>query len=502
MPFSPKPWEDLPSTATPITAAALIDLEERVTDYARTVPGVINVREDHGAIGDGVADDSAAIQAAIDEAVLAGGAVVFIPRGVYSCLTALTIDPTSGVSLVGEDRWSTTLNFPVSPGADEACLDLGGTYAFQAQRIMDLSINGPGAVGAMGSFPANCYGVMVTSGWLLERVRVANCKAGFALNADHVTFRNCNASSNGYGVYWAAAPATYGDYHFDSTDLDGNTVASVGVAADNRIDGAIFTRCHFGNGPYCFLKESGAGDTSFILSTLFLRCGFESFGTSIIKSYNDRSVQATFIECQMAGAYNTDFDHPTDPKDALIDLATAGSMRLRVVGGNPFWKPGAAAIFKGLMDGCYIEGVDTLLDVCASDGKPVATGTVSNARLVSSTGELKLGTAGGTISQYDLVESNGYEDVKQYATADNKAPVGVAALGASTGQIVPYYVRGRTSVKRAGTNVPTGGRYLKPHASTGGAVDLASGYSDGPVVAVSDADSSGATVQATLRGLS
>lgn len=34
MPFTPKTWEDSPSTDTPISAAALIDLEQRVTDYA------------------------------------------------------------------------------------------------------------------------------------------------------------------------------------------------------------------------------------------------------------------------------------------------------------------------------------------------------------------------------------------------------------------------------------------------------------------------------------
>ena len=34
MPFTPKNWQDTPSTATPITAAALEDLETRVTDYA------------------------------------------------------------------------------------------------------------------------------------------------------------------------------------------------------------------------------------------------------------------------------------------------------------------------------------------------------------------------------------------------------------------------------------------------------------------------------------
>ena len=39
MPFTPKNWQDTPSTATPITAAALEDLEARVTDYTDTAGG-------------------------------------------------------------------------------------------------------------------------------------------------------------------------------------------------------------------------------------------------------------------------------------------------------------------------------------------------------------------------------------------------------------------------------------------------------------------------------
>lgn len=39
MAFDPKNWEDSPSTNTPINAAALEDLETRVTNYADTIAG-------------------------------------------------------------------------------------------------------------------------------------------------------------------------------------------------------------------------------------------------------------------------------------------------------------------------------------------------------------------------------------------------------------------------------------------------------------------------------
>lgn len=50
---------------------------------------VFNVK-DYGAAGDGVADDTAEIQAAIDAAAAAGGGVVFLPAGTYKITAALT----------------------------------------------------------------------------------------------------------------------------------------------------------------------------------------------------------------------------------------------------------------------------------------------------------------------------------------------------------------------------------------------------------------------------
>lgn len=60
---------------------------------------VFNVKDaTYGAVGNGVADDTSAVQAAITACHAAGGGIVFFPPGTYS-LTALT--PTSKTSLVG-----------------------------------------------------------------------------------------------------------------------------------------------------------------------------------------------------------------------------------------------------------------------------------------------------------------------------------------------------------------------------------------------------------------
>ena len=47
---------------------------------------------DYGAAGDGVADDTAEIQAAIDAVEAAGGGMVYFPRGIYLITAGLVVD--------------------------------------------------------------------------------------------------------------------------------------------------------------------------------------------------------------------------------------------------------------------------------------------------------------------------------------------------------------------------------------------------------------------------
>jgi hypothetical protein len=65
--------------------------------------------KDFGAVGDGVADDTAAIQAAIDAVNAAGGGNVLAPEGTYLCSSALTLK--NNVILTGDGPKATILQF-------------------------------------------------------------------------------------------------------------------------------------------------------------------------------------------------------------------------------------------------------------------------------------------------------------------------------------------------------------------------------------------------------
>lgn len=71
-----------------------------LSDALQRIGGLVRNVLSYGAVGDGVTDDSAAINAAMEAA--AGGGIVFLPVGLYYCEDALSITDAQGMTICGE----------------------------------------------------------------------------------------------------------------------------------------------------------------------------------------------------------------------------------------------------------------------------------------------------------------------------------------------------------------------------------------------------------------
>lgn len=140
MAYTVKDWRDFPDTSTPITAAAIEDMESRLSAYTATHL-YFNVK-DYGAVGDGTTDDAPAILNAATAARNAGGAgCVYFPHssGAYMIGQALPLD----VSYKGASR-VVTVGALTALGSqtNKMLFDDGANMTKQGRHLRDLTLSG------------------------------------------------------------------------------------------------------------------------------------------------------------------------------------------------------------------------------------------------------------------------------------------------------------------------------------------------------------------------
>jgi hypothetical protein len=164
---------------------------------------MVNVRS-HGAAGNGTADDTTAIQAAINAAQKLNRGV-FFPDGIYRITAALVVS-RSGTRLVGENREFTMIRQD-NAAANGISIELGpnaGIWGNQTRRItiVDLNLYGRGAGTSTGR-AVNIDGTqtLVGQGVELYGVTLRGWSTGlYNRRCDQTTLRDCVIAFNGTGI--------------------------------------------------------------------------------------------------------------------------------------------------------------------------------------------------------------------------------------------------------------------------------------------------------------
>jgi parallel beta-helix repeat protein len=130
------PFRSLSTVAagTTVLVASTDDGEQVVVGVAPGGDGVVNVLS-FGATGDGVTNDTAAIQAALDAA---GSSAVYLPRGTYR-VSGVTL--SSGQTLQGDGKGQTVLLANVSDTDGISAVGSSGTHLTNV-IIRDLTVQG------------------------------------------------------------------------------------------------------------------------------------------------------------------------------------------------------------------------------------------------------------------------------------------------------------------------------------------------------------------------
>jgi hypothetical protein len=222
-----------------LTKVTIPDMVTGSLPFSRIESAPINVL-DYGAVGDGVANDLTAIQAAIDAAT-AANKVVYFPAGTYRVTGPLVLTHNSsltGENLGGGDYRALNLGGTIieldsaTPGTNLFNIDqsdLRSTFVWNiAIRNMSLTNSGTGGNGLNLVNVANSvfdnlfieafnYGVRISNGMLntYNRVSVQLCGASsFYVEADNSTtttqvFNECVARESDWGWIMASTATSY-----------------------------------------------------------------------------------------------------------------------------------------------------------------------------------------------------------------------------------------------------------------------------------------------------
>jgi hypothetical protein len=217
-----------------------------------------------GAVGDGVADDTAAVQAAITAAGTTGavgkGGVVYFPPGTYNCAAALYYYPNTMWTGAGVSASVLKLTQELWPGGSALAAHFvlpapGATFGANIWRCSNMLMQGPGVpVVGSANTPCKTTGIRITNGMFLDNLNLQNFFAGYDITGDHNKFYGVYSHSNYYGLEYPDDENTFGNNGFYSCNFAGNMLAGIHLGGHGSSQADFFSECHNGFSPVAIFK--------------------------------------------------------------------------------------------------------------------------------------------------------------------------------------------------------------------------------------------------------
>lgn len=222
---------------------------------------------DYGATGNGVTDDTTAIQAALTAASAAGGKVV-VPAGTYKVTTTLTLTG-NGVTFEGAGRGNTTL---VWAGGATAMLTLGApTVPIYRWQVRGLALNDPTSAATYGAYLDFAREGVMEDVWL------------------HQGFTNT--------ALYLAGTSTDGNWTNRFTRVTVDSCAGVGTYCGPQTNAVMFVGCNWTS---CAGDHVQFGQAQ---GVKFIGCQFEQAGSGYEIHANGGASGDRLLNCSWTDCY-------------------------------------------------------------------------------------------------------------------------------------------------------------------------------------------------------
>lgn len=268
--------------------------------------------KDFGAVGDGVTNDTAAVQAAINYALGAGISTILGNQGTYA-VTSLQIYPTSGKNLIFVGDGSAACRFVKYGSSSDYIMDISGTAgggggAGVVSKIQLKNFGIDGISGGVATYKA--LRIDTLAEFFMEGVAISNSTEGLnSLGALVFSVRDCQFLSNTIGFIADYSPTNAGYSNlitFDGTKFQGNTTYAAQLKKGQQI---TFKNCDIeGNGATSgtvFIIDSTYDAETGYSSVTWENCWWEGNNSAAPLIANCDNTWINIEKCNMYGAGNS-----------------------------------------------------------------------------------------------------------------------------------------------------------------------------------------------------